>query len=313
MRLMGDKICITGGCGFIGANLINSLKKKNSEIEIRVLDNLSTGDKRHLDNFDDIEFIHGDIRDKEVVSEFIDDSSNIVHLAAHTRVIDSQKDPSTNFEINVEGTFNLLMESVKKDVKNFVFASTGGAILGDITPPINEEMAPKPLSPYGASKLAGEGYCSAFNGSYGLKTVSLRFSNVYGPYSGHKGSVIAKFFSKIIESKPLVVYGNGNQTRDFIYVEDLTEAIIHALDYKGKGGEAFQIASGKETSILELIEKIKQITDREIETQFEPERKGEVFRNYSSMKKAEEYLSFKPKVNLKNGLEKTWEWFKSEF
>ena len=192
-----NKIVITGGCGFIGTNLIDFLKRKNKSTQIVVLDNETLGKRKYISEFD-VQFIHGDIRDKEVILKVFDGADAVVHLAADTRVLDSIEDPIKNFEINVNGTFNVLNTVQERNIPLFVNASTGGAILGDVKPPVHEEMVPEPISPYGASKLAVEGYCSAYSGSYAIQASSLRFSNVYGPRSFHKGSVVAAFFKNIL-------------------------------------------------------------------------------------------------------------------
>lgn len=299
---------ITGGAGFIGANLVRHLAGPDSDI--RVLDNLSSGQKWDLSDLD-LEFIEGDIRDKSVVDVAVAGVSKVVHLAAHTSVVESVANPEADFEINVRGTLNLLQASVRHGVERFVFASTGGAIVGEATPPVHENMPPNPISPYGASKLASEGYCSAYFGSYGLKTVSLRFSNVYGPYSYHKGSVIAKFFRQIQRGDPLTVYGDGEQTRDFVFVGDLCRGIASAMEVAVPYGKAIQLGSGQEISINGLIAMLRPIVgERNFPSvTFAPARSGEVLRNYVSIDRAREHLGFQPSTDLPAGLRETWEWF----
>jgi len=192
-------LLITGGCGFVGVNLIAYFREHTSE-HIVVLDNLVTGRAELLSEFD-VEFVEGDIRDAAVVDRLMSRVDGVIHLAADTRVIPSIENPDFNFDVNVQGTYNLLTYARNRNVERFVFASTGGAIVGDVTPPVREDIVPRPISPYGASKLCGEGYCSAFAGSYGMKTVSLRFSNVYGPRSFHKGSVVALFYKQILKDE----------------------------------------------------------------------------------------------------------------
>ena len=172
-------------------------------------------------------------------------------------------------------------------------------------------MVARPLSPYGASKLAGEGYCSAFHGSYGLATVALRLSNVYGPYSYLKASAVAAFYKWILQRKPLTVFGDGNQTRDFLFTEDLVAAVLLALE-KAPGGEVIQIASGRETSVNELISTIREvIPEARIETKHELPRRGEVLRNFSDISKARKVLGYSPQTDLRTGLKKTWDWFQA--
>ena len=300
---------VSGGCGFIGVNLIPKLVARGTQV--RVLDDLSVGRREDIQSLD-VEFQRGDIRDAAAVSKACAGMDVVVHLAAHTRVIESVFNPELNFEINALGTFNVLRACVDAGVKKVVFASTGGAILGEQPPPVHEAMVPRPTSPYGASKLAGEAYCSAFYGSFGLKTTALRFSNVYGPYSYHKGSVVAHFFKSILQKQPLIVYGDGQQTRDFIFVGDIVNAILLAID-KDAPGEIFQIASGCGTSVQTLIGKMRKLfPEVEIDVRYEAARVGEITHNYSSIDKAGRILGYSPKVELDEGLKRTWDWFCSQ-
>lgn len=299
---------VTGGCGFIGVNIVSQLLRRGHSV--RVLDNLSTGNREDLDT-KHVDLQIGDIRDRASVSKACQGIDTVIHLAAHTRVVDSVSNPELNFEINAIGTMNVLLACRASGVKKLIFASTGGAILGEQEPPVHEDMVPRPVSPYGASKLAGEAYCSAFYGSYGLKTVMLRFSNVYGPYSHHKGSVVAQFFRELMQKKPLLVYGDGLQTRDFLYVDDLVEAILLA-DSADTPGEVFQIASGRETSIRHLCDTINNvIPGLKLEVRYESPRAGEIRRNYANIEKARRMLGYDPKTSLENGLARTWQWFLS--
>jgi len=234
-----------------------------------------------------------------------------VHLAAHTDVIDSQSKPRHDYEVNVGGTLNLLLAAKEQGTSRFVMASSN-APLGENEPPIDENKPAQPLSPYGASKLAGEGYCSAFHGSYGLGTVVLRFANVYGPRSTHKGSVVAKFIKDAMSSGVLTIYGDGLQTRDFVHVADLSRAIIAGLE-GDCGGETFQIATGMETSVLELAQMIqKAFPERPIQIAHEGQRAGEIIKNYSSIEKARHILGWEPQISLADGLAETVEFFVSK-
>ena len=229
---------ITGGCGFIGVNLVDKLLQKIPQINIRILDNLSVGTREDLKEVCEyheisshdikgspkgVELLVGDIRNYEVCLKACEGIQVVVHLAASTGVPQSIENPRRDMEMNVIGTFNMLEASRHQGVEKFIFASSG-APLGEVEPPIHEEIAPKPVSPYGASKLAGEAYCSAYYRTFGLKTIVLRFGNVYGPRSKHKSSVIAKFFKRALAGEPLEIYGDGNQTHDFIYIDDLLQA-----------------------------------------------------------------------------------------
>lgn len=308
---MAKTYLVTGGAGFIGANLVRHLAAPG--VQIQVLDNLSAGRRSDLANLP-IQFLEGDIRDPAAVNRAVKGVQAVIHLAAHTNVVESVKTPELNLEVNVQGTFSLLQASVRHKVERFVFASTGGAIVGDVSPPVHEGMAPHPISPYGAGKLAGEGYCSAFWGAYALPTICLRFSNIYGPFSYHKGSVIAKFFRQVQLGEALTVFGDGNQTRDFLYVEDLCQAISKSLEADLPFGQAIQLGSGGETSINRLVDLLPQVVgqDRFPPVQYAPPRPGEIFRNFVSIDRARKYLNFSPQVSLPEGLEKTWTWFRQQ-
>lgn len=299
---------VTGGCGFIGVNLVSRLVGRGDRV--RVLDNLSLGRREDIEPLA-AELEVGDIRDYATVAKACKGADVVVHLAAHTRVVESVSDPELNFEINAIGTMNVLRACREAGVRKMILASTGGAILGEQEPPVHEGMVPRPVSPYGASKLVGEAYCSAFFGSYGLNTVALRFSNVYGPYSYHKGSVVAQFFRNLMQKEPLVIYGDGEQTRDFLYVTDLVEAILLA-DKGDTPGEVFQIASGRETSLRALLDAMKKaIPELTFDVRYEPVRAGEIRRNYASIEKARRMLGYDPKTRLEDGLKNTWRWFLS--
>jgi UDP-glucose 4-epimerase len=300
---------VTGGCGFIGVNLVSRLAGRGARV--RILDNLSLGRREDVAPFG-IDLRVGDIRDMSALQDACQGMHVVVHLAAHTRVLESISHPELNFEINAIGTMNVLRACRDAGVKKVIFASTGGAILGEQTPPVHEGMVPRPVSPYGASKLVGEAYCSAFCGSFGLNTVALRFSNVYGPFSYHKGSVVAQFFRNLMQEEPLVIYGNGQQTRDFLYVDDLVDAVLLA-DESETPGEVFQIASGRETSLKDLLAAMKRVLPRvRFDVRYEPARAGEILRNYASIEKARRLLGYNPSKALDDGLRDTWRWFVSQ-
>jgi UDP-glucose 4-epimerase len=299
---------VTGGCGFIGVNLVSRLVGQGARV--RILDNLSLG-KREDVNSPGVELQVGDIRDYAMMKSACEGVDVVVHLAAHTRVVESISIPELNFDINAIGTMNVLRACREAGVKKMIFASTGGAILGEQEPPVHEGMVPRPMSPYGASKLVGEAYCSAFHGSYALNTVALRFSNVYGPYSYHKGSVVAQFFRNLMQGEPLVIYGDGQQTRDFLYVDDLVDAVLLA-DKVETPSEVFQIASGCETSIRDLLTAMKRVLPEvKFDIRYEPARGGEILRNYASIEKARRLLGYNPQTRLDDGLRNTWSWFVS--
>jgi len=300
---------VTGGCGFIGVNLVSRLAGLGARV--RILDNLSLGKREDVAPLGS-DLRVGDIRDMAALQDACQGMDVVVHLAAHTRVVESISHPELNFEINAIGTMNVLRACRDAGVRKVIFASTGGAILGEQVPPVHEGMVPRPVSPYGASKLVGEAYCSAFCGSFGLNTVALRFSNVYGPFSYHKGSVVAQFFRNLMREEPLVIYGDGQQTRDFLYVDDLVDAVLLA-DEAETPGEVFQIASGRETSLKDLLAAMKRVLPSvKFDVRYEPARAGEILRNYASIEKARRLLGYNPSKKLDDGLGDTWSWFVSQ-
>ena len=308
---MIGRLLITGGCGFIGANLVRRATEFRLAHKVRVIDDESLGSRAAIAPWD-VEFIAGDIRDADLMRRALRDVDAVVHLAADTRVIDSIADPARNFDVNVAGTFGLLNLMRDIGVPRLVNASTGGAILGEAPPPVHEEMVPRPASPYGAAKASAEAYCSAFAASYGLDAVSLRFSNVYGPLSFHKGSVVAAFMRRILDDAPLVVYGDGSQTRDYVFVEDLCDGIVKALTSGASG--TFQLGSGVGTSLNRLIERIAAVVgpDYQPEVRHEPFRDGEIRHTWADVTKAREGLGWTPRTALPAGLARTWDWFHAQ-
>ncbi len=324
------KWLITGGCGFIGRSLITSLIKDTNN-SIRVLDNLSGGSVPDLKRvapeltqqefaqgvaLDDarVSLLVGDIRDPDACMAAAKDVDVIVHLAANTGVGPSMENPVMDCDTNVRGTLNVLEGARANGVGRLVFASSG-APLGAVEPPVHEKLAPKPMSPYGASKLAGEGYCSAYYQAFGIDTVALRFGNVYGPGSSLKESVVAKFIRLAMNGENIEIYGDGAQTRDFIYIFDLVDAILAAQSTDGVGGEVFQIATNHETTILELVDRMQKVfTANGIsnpEVIYGDKRPGDIVRNYSDTSKAKAMLGWQAEMDLDVGLQATIDYFKA--
>jgi len=319
---------ITGGCGFIGSSLVAHLLKEDPNAGIRIFDNLSVGSREDLGEvatFKEVagggvsgpprgvELLVGDIKDVSACCEAATGVDTVVHLAANTGVEPSVKNPRLDMETNVLGTFNMLEAALKQGVGKFIMASSG-APLGEVTPPIHERKAPRPVSPYGASKLAGEGYCSAFYRTFGLRTIALRFGNAYGPRSKNKSSVVAKFFKLALKGETLEIYGDGSQTRDFIYVEDLMSAIT--LSARAEiGGEVFQIATHRETTVKEIADKISELLladGIDVKVVNAGERLGDVKRNFSDISKARKMLGYEPGFDLERGLKATFGYFKRQ-
>jgi UDP-glucose 4-epimerase len=322
---------ITGGCGFIGRTLIRCIAR-DPGASFRIVDDLSAGTREELcatldfielDSDDRnvewsnwtrsrAEFIAVDVRDAGAAERLAAGADVIVHLAANTGVTPSIQDPMRDCTTNVIGTLNYLEACRLNRVPRFVFASSNAPI-GECEPPIHEELAAHPVSPYGASKLAGEAYCSAYARSFGIETVALRFANCYGPLSSHKSSVVAKYVREALAGTGWEIYGDGEQTRDFIFVEDLAEAIVLAATAKAVGGEVFQIATNVETTVRELATKLATtlkahgISPPDIR-QSSP-RIGDMKRNYADTAKARTRLGWIPKVALDDGLDRTVKWF----
>jgi UDP-glucose 4-epimerase len=322
------KWLITGGCGFVGTCLIRHLHAEGGHT-VRIVDSLSTGSRDELDaicnfverkperltpaSFDHLtELIIGDILDEQLALKAAQGIDVIVHLAANTGVGSSVEDPRADCVTNVIGTLNYLEAARCNRVKRFVFASSGASI-GEHEPPLHEDLAPRPVSPYGASKLAGEGYCSVYFHTFNVETVVLRFGNVYGPGSGHKNSVVAKFIRQAMSRETLEVYGNGRQTRDFIYIDDLIRAIQLAATVNGIGGEIFQIATNTETTVSELVTQLLSILADigidDVQVRLTNPRLGDVRRNFSDTSKARQQLGWETKVEFVDGLKRTVEWF----
>jgi UDP-glucose 4-epimerase len=298
------KILITGGSGFIGRNLVHYQKLLGRQVtvfDLKPFPETSSNESRP-----DREII-GNISDTESITQAAAGHDAIVHLAAQTGVPGSIEDPEFDCVTNVLGTLRVLEAARHSNIGKVIVASSA-APLGRAEPPASEQSVPLPVSPYGASKLAGEAYCLAYNGSFGLNTIALRFSNVYGPRAGHKTSVVAKFMKDILVDAQINIDGTGEQTRDFIFVGDLCSAIDKAL-LSDVGGEIFQIGSGIEISISQLAEMIVEGSGRGTEISYQPARIGDVERNYSDISKAKSILNWTPQMELNEGINKTWEWF----
>lgn len=300
------QILVTGGCGFIGVNLVPMLVADGACV--RVLDKVPVGRGVDFDRHD-VRVMQGDVRDVDMLSRAIDGADAVIHLAAQGSVVDSVAKPRGSFEVNVVGTFNVLQACVAGGARKFIFASTGGALIGNVPPPVDEQSLPWPVSPYGATKLCGEAYCHAFAGSYGLETIALRFANVYGPHSARKQSAVTNFIKRSLSGEPLTIYGDGSASRDFLYVDDLCDGIRAALDAP-LTDEVIHLASGVETRIDALAKTILEITARaDAPIVSEPRRRGEIEHNFATVDRARELLGFAPRYALREGLERTVRWF----
>jgi UDP-glucose 4-epimerase len=305
MAVTHGRVLVTGGAGFIGVNLAPVLALLG--YSTRCFDNFTTGLRADAERASYDEIVTGDVLDAEALADAARDCTHVVHLAAQAGVPASVADPISDFELNGRGTLHALLAARDAGVSGFVFASSS-APLGELDTPAHEGLVPRPLSPYGASKLAGEAYCSAFAASYGLATVALRFSNVYGPFSYHKGSVVAAFCKRALAGEPLIVYGDGTQTRDFVFVEDLCRGIAAAVTSGGKGLVA-HLASGRETTVLDVAAMVaERFGGAAIEHR--PPRAGDISRSVADISRASELFGYEPRVGLDEGLDRTVAWFR---
>ncbi len=299
------KAVVTGGAGFIGSNLTEELAKEQ-ENEVVVVDNLSTGRRENLQNLKNLKkclFVEGSVTDLDLLRGVFKGCDFVFHQAAIPSVPRSVKDPLATNNVNTNGTLNVLVAARDCGVKKVVFASSS-SVYGD-TPelPKREEMTPNPLSPYAVTKLVGEYYCKVFEEVYGLKTVSLRYFNVYGPRQdphSDYAAVVPKFVKSVSENKPPVIFGDGEQTRDFTFVKDVVRANLLAAKSGATG--VFNIASGRRVSINELAEKIIKIQGKELEPVHSDPREGDVKHSLGDISRAQRGFGFEPRYSLEEGL-----------
>jgi nucleoside-diphosphate-sugar epimerase len=316
MSIDFSEILVTGGAGFIGSNLVDRLLEDG--FKVKVIDDLSTGDKQnlaHLENNESFEFIEGNIQDFDLIKKTVKGVDAVFHEAALVSVTRSVEDPLLSNEINVKGSLNLLKSCVNANVKRFVYASSC-AVYGDAKVlPIPEDLSAKPLSPYAVDKLATENYAKVFYDVYGLETVGLRYFNVYGPrqkYGPYSG-VISIFIKRFLENKPPTIYGDGEQTRDFVNVKDVVEANMLTLSKRDIAGEVFNISSGKAFTINKIVKIIQKITNKEsIDPVYAEPRLGDIKHSYAKITKAQRNLQFEPKVQLEKGLEQLIKWYSKQ-
>ena len=304
--MRNSRVLVTGGAGFIGSSLVGRLIGEGHDVV--VLDNLSTGTTRNLEEYlnnPNLHVVRGDIRNPRAVKKALKEATTVFHLAALVDVPVSVENPVLNNDVNVGGTLNVLEASVAEGVDRFIYISSC-AVYGEARYlPINEEHPTMPLSPYGVSKLAAENYCRNYHEIHGLKTCRLRLFNVYGPrqHAGSYSGVISKFIRKIQSGESPVIYGDGKQTRDFIYLEDVIDACLLAMEGARINGGAFNIGTGKPTTMRQLAEIMIELSDRKsLRPVYEKSRKGDIENSYADINMARKSLNFKPKTELKNGL-----------
>jgi len=309
-----SRYLVTGGAGFIGSNIAEELV--NMDEEVVVIDSLLTGYEKNIRSFiNDIEFIEGDIRDASTVAKAMRGVDFVLHQAALASVPRSIDNPILVNEINVHGTLNVLEEARKAGVRGFVYAASSSAYGNIEVSPKREDLRPEPLSPYAVSKLAGEHYCSAYHAVYGLPTVSLRYFNVFGPRqdpTSQYAAVVPIFITSLLEGRRPVIYGDGEQSRDFTYVKNVVRANILAAGADGAGGIMMNVACGDKYTVNELY----RVIDSEIGTGIQPDyadsRPGDVKHSLANISKAQDKLEYRVAVPFEEGIKKTIDWYRQE-
>ncbi len=305
---------VTGGAGFIGSHLVEALIRRGERV--RVLDNFSTGKRQNLNPVSgQIEVVEGDTRDLPACRRAMDRIEYVFHLAALHEVPRSVENPLETHEINATGIMNLLLAARDAGVRRFIYASSSAVYGNNPALPRSEDMAPSPISsPYAASKLVGEHYCQLFSHLFGLETVSLRYFNVYGPRqdsASQYAGVIPKFISVLLSNTPPTIYGDGEQSRDFIYVSDCVAATVAACHKSGLSGAVLNIGTGQRTTVNQVCRFLQKILSREIQPSFGPPQPGDIRHDYADIEKAIRLLEFRPRRTMADGLAETVEWYRA--
>jgi len=307
-----ERFLVTGGAGFIGSNICNKLTSDGCFV--RVVDNLLTGKKSNLaDIINKIEFIEADMGDEKVARSAMKDIDVVLHQGALPSVPRSVDDPAATHKHCVDATFTLLMAARDAGIKRFVYASSSSAYGDTPTLPKVETMPPQPLSPYAVGKLVGEYYCSVFYKVFGLETISLRYFNVFGPHqdpTSQYAAAIPAFVTAILKDKPPTVYGDGLQSRDFTYVDNVVEANLLAARAKHTAGEVINIACGQAVTVNETIAIINELLDKNIEPKYDFPRPGDVKHSLADISLAKKTIGFKPKIQFKQDLQKAINWYR---
>ncbi len=306
-----SKYLVTGGAGFIGSHIAVRLVKDGHDVV--VLDNLSYGKKENLSEvIDDLEFVEGDIRDLDLLRRITKGVDYVIHQAALRSVPRSVEDPLIYDEVNVHGTLNLFIAARDNGVKRLVYASSSSVYGDQPSLPEREDMLPLLVSPYAASKLANEYYARCFYHNYGFESVGLRYFNVFGPrqsLDNQYAVVIPKFITCILNDEPPPVHGDGSQTRDFTYIDNVVDGNLLACQKEGIGGEVFNLACGQSCSVLDLVKYINEILGKDVNPIFTPPRPGDVKHTLADTTKVRQLMGFECKIDLMEGLRRTVEWF----
>ncbi|HCJ66843.1 MAG TPA: LPS biosynthesis protein WbpP [Elusimicrobia bacterium] len=310
---------VTGGAGFIGSHIVEELLRRGERV--RVLDNFFTGKRENLDFSllinrsiaQSLEIIEGDIRDLKKVEEVIKDVDYVIHVAALRSVPKSMDDPVSYHEVNVTGTLNILLAAREEKIKKVVFASSSSVYGETKRLPEKEKLPPQPISPYALTKLTGEYYCKVFSKAYGLKTVSLRYFNVFGPRQSLESQyavVIPKFITCMLKNEPPPIHGDGLQSRDFTYVANVVKATIQAATVPNLDGEVLNVACGEAYTVLDIVKYVNQILGKNIQPIYNPPRPGDVKHTLADISLMQKKLGSGSNVNFLEGLKRTIEYFK---
>jgi UDP-glucose 4-epimerase len=304
------KVLVTGGAGFIGSHLAEALLRRGDDV--RIVDNFATGRRSSLERLEGVELVEGDLRSYERAHAAVKGCEVVFHQAAMPSVPRSVQDPLTSSAVNVEGTLNVLLASRDESVRRLVFASSSSIYGKNPELPKHEGMTPLPISPYAVAKLAGEGFCRSFHEVFGLETVALRYFNVFGPHQDPQSqyaAVIPKFITAIAAGEAPLIHGDGEQSRDFTYIDNVVEANLLAADSDSGLGEAFNVAYGDRFSLNHLVGEICSILGADVAPEHGPDRPGDVKHSLADISRAREQLGFDPAVDFREGLERTIEFF----
>ena len=304
---------VTGGAGFIGSHIVEELLRNGATV--RILDNFSSGKRENLETFHgNLEILEGDLREASAVKAAVRDVELVFHLAAFISVPQSMVEPEICFATNVAGTVSLLEAARQANVRKVVLSSSTAVYGNPERFPTDEETPLRPLSPYALSKQVNELYAHLYTKTFNLPVTSLRYFNVYGPRQrpdSDYAAAISIFSRQLVNGEPITIYGDGKQSRDFIFVKDVVQANLLAAESKG-AGEAFNICTGEETSLLDLLEELSELSPHQPVVQFEAPRAGDIYRSRGNPNKAASVLGFRSKTSLASGLAQTIEWMKSK-
>jgi len=306
---------VTGGAGFIGSNIVDELLRRGHQVV--VLDDLSTGKESNLAHVRDrIELRIGTITDLPTVQACCKGADYVIHLAARASVPKSVADPILSNSVNIDGTLNVLVAARDAKVRRYVFAASSSAYGETPTLPKVETMQPQPISPYGVTKYAGELYAQVFSRVYGLETACLRYFNVFGPRqdpSSQYSGVLSRFMLAVLQNEPPTIFGDGEQSRDFTYIDNVVDETLRACEANGASGQVFNGGTGARITLNDVVKLLAKITGKKIQARYEPPRTGDIRDSQADISLAGKILGYKPLVNFEDGLKRTWDWYRTSY